>query len=413
MLLRDALKLRPDIDVVSFGRHMTSRNFHTDQRQKGLVLFVTKNGGIRVRLLDKGTGVETGEEAWAPYHFVSNVEEWTPQIKPQPPKLTQPPDPYLKTIPPEPLRFGTLYENETDRFPTGYVQFANLRSQIKFLHTMWSLAIRNKESTLMISPATFDPKIGERYRAYDNILSCRNIWLDFENGELRPERIPQLFPHVKMVIFNSYNHSRDFPRFRVVMFTATPLAAPEYGTICDMIKDHLAENGYKHTRYQERYFRYDKECYTNRSGLDLSKCAPTSLFNLPAQAARPEESFFKCYYFQRETINVSDWIKNYRPVMRPSKPSPKTQAPNGFDASRADRATQVFRREAKNAKTGNALVFDLACEYDNAGMPLPDIDQNLRAELIHVPAKHRRARERQVDDIIDRFRQRRSQLADI
>src|SRR5262249_32308591 len=104
---------------------------------------------------------------------------------------------------------------------------------------MWSRTIRSKESTLMISPATFDPKIGERYRRYDNILSCRNIWLDFENGELAPERLPQLFPHIKMVIFNSYNHRSYSPRFRVVMFTERALTAKEYGIIIEMIKDHL------------------------------------------------------------------------------------------------------------------------------------------------------------------------------
>ena len=419
MLKRDALKLRPDIDVVSWSEN-GGRNIHTARPHKGLVSFVTKNGGIRVRLLDRYNNLEIGEEAWAPYHFVFNVEEWTPRLKTEP-KPAQPPTAYTKTIPPEPLRFGTLYEKETDRFPSSYVQLAHTRSQIRFLHTIWSRTITNKESTLMISPATFDPKVGERYRAYDNILSCRNIWLDFENGEMPPQLLPRLFPWYRMLIFNSYNHHPCLPRFRLVMFTDRSMTAKEYGTICDMIKNHIVNSGYAVTRNQERIFRsgmdsYGNPCGRNRSGLDLSKCAPTSLFNLPSQAACPEESFFKCYYWHREPINVADWIKNHHPVMR-SKPPQKPQQPKVFDELRAERATIVFRREAKEAKTGDALVFNLACEYENAGMPLLDIDRTLRTELMNLPEeclqKNRRARERQIDGIIDRFRKRRSYIAGI
>ena len=44
--------------------------------QKGLVLFVTKNGRIKVRLIDRTTGAKTEDEQWLPFSHVLSVKNW-------------------------------------------------------------------------------------------------------------------------------------------------------------------------------------------------------------------------------------------------------------------------------------------------------------------------------------------------
>lgn len=57
---RDALRLKRG-DRILFGNSMWSRN--VDKWESGTVLFVTKNGGVRV-------ACSGGIITWVPYHFI-------------------------------------------------------------------------------------------------------------------------------------------------------------------------------------------------------------------------------------------------------------------------------------------------------------------------------------------------------
>ena len=96
--------------------------------------------------------------------------------------------------------------------------------------------VANKEDNFLISPAVFDPNRTEaKYRGRDNILHLRNLWLDFEEGDLRSEDIARLFPDVRMVITNSFNHTEDRPRFRVVIPTTQTLTPEAYEALFDYV----------------------------------------------------------------------------------------------------------------------------------------------------------------------------------
>ena len=103
----------------------------------------------------------------------------------------------------------------------------------------------SKEDNYLFSPAIFDPnRSAGTNRGKDNIAYLRNIVLDFENGELRPEELPNLFPGLRMVITNTFNHTSDKPRFRAVFPTSEIMTPEVYCLIQGCLADKLEDAGY-------------------------------------------------------------------------------------------------------------------------------------------------------------------------
>jgi hypothetical protein len=87
---------------------------------------------------------------------------------------------------------------------------------------------KSKQDSYLFSPAIFDPSLPTgKQRGKGNVLYLRHIVLDFEDGELKPEDLPRLYPDLQMVITNTFRHSWDKPRFRAVFFT-NEIMPPEY-----------------------------------------------------------------------------------------------------------------------------------------------------------------------------------------
>ena len=102
-----------------------------------------------------------------------------------------------------------------------------------------------KKKNLLISPAIFDPSLCENHdRARGNIKYLQNLWLDFEKGDLPPDELPNLFPNLRMVISNTYSHTADNPRFRVMIPTARSLTPETYELLYNQIAWKLEDAGY-------------------------------------------------------------------------------------------------------------------------------------------------------------------------
>ncbi len=56
----------------------------------------------------------------------------------------------------------------------------------------------------------------------------RHVILDFENGELKPEEIPNLFPTTRMIVTNTFNHRPEEPRCRVILLTTENMTPEVY-----------------------------------------------------------------------------------------------------------------------------------------------------------------------------------------
>ena len=167
--------------------------------------------------------------------------------------------------------------------------------------------IESKTINALLSPAIFDQARGVRSnRGRDNILYLQNVVLDFENGELRPHQVPDIFPDLQLIVANTYGHKTEAPRFRVIVLTSAKMGPAAYEALWDAIANKLRDAGYiKNTPKSKSTLK--------RSGLDYSKRTATSLFYLPAQAENAADSFFKFYNDEgRQPLNPEIWLRNVR-----------------------------------------------------------------------------------------------------
>jgi hypothetical protein len=289
--------------------------------------------------------------------------------------------------------FGSIFKDIYSITPAFYIRLLPISDRIKLLHELWTRQISDKETAALISPSTF--KDG---RTYDDIVAIQDIWFDFEDGGLTPEAFGEFFPRLKFIIFNSYHHRKEKPRFRVVMFTNSPVTIELYKSIYKMVRTKLQEAGY-HTKITQPHKTMKK------SGLDWSEQPPTSLFYLPAQAERADDSFFHVYDDNdRVAIDVLAWFENYHEPVVVEEDGPditdpvNDAAPLPINEVKERAVLGRWRLTPKN--TGNNLWKELAWGLATANVPLPEIERHLHAELVYAPSKHRRKLEKQIKPLV-------------
>jgi hypothetical protein len=186
---------------------------------------------------------------------------------------------------------GSLIRNKRQSLAFGYLSCADNDWFIRGLHGFHARMLPSKEQNLMIAPAMFDPALSPDHdRGNANVVYVRHLWLDFENGDLRPDEIPKLFPQLRMAVFNTWGHTKESPRFRVVIPTTDIMTAEVYTVLQDKVRSKLQDSGYSVEKTKAVV-----GSNTLRSGLDCGKQLPCSLFYLPSQAEAQKDSFFHYY----------------------------------------------------------------------------------------------------------------------
>jgi hypothetical protein len=112
---------------------------------------------------------------------------------------------------------GTLYNKITSKTPSGYLSGGNTELFLGLLKHLHRRTVESKETNVLIPPAIFDPchpkAEGKTKRGLLNIVAMRHLWMDFEKGDMPPEKMAELFPLTRIAVFNTYNHTsenRDF-----------------------------------------------------------------------------------------------------------------------------------------------------------------------------------------------------------
>ena len=275
---------------------------------------------------------------------------------------------------------ATLYSSKNSPIPLAYAS-GEIDAFVEFLHVCHEHQSKSKDDNYLFSPAIFDPnRSTERNRGKENILYLRHVVLDFENGELRPEALPKLFPDLQMVVTNTYRHTPDKPRFRAVLFTDEPMTAEAYGLIYNSIADKLEEAGYSVDRPGKKR-KASNASNSRPSGLDWSKSLPTSLFYFPCQAKDPQNSFFIECLEGRVPLNPSTWIENTTVPLQPTLElvEPDIQRA-GVNERMVQSAIQIWRTSKRQKGTGNRMFFELALSLKRAGMDSSQIESTLRSE---------------------------------
>ena len=190
-----------------------------------------------------------------------------------------------------------------------------------------------------------------------------------------------LFPDLQMVVTNTFNHTSDRPRFRVVLFTSEIMTPEVYGLIYNFIADKLEEAGYSVER-PGRHLRTSDAPNSRPSGSDWSKSFPTSLFYFPCQAQCPADSFFMECIEGRYPINPSTWIENSAIPLQPTFESfdPRGNETSEVDYAAVELAVKPWRKSQVERGNGHHMFFELARSLKLAGMDYPEIEMKLRSE---------------------------------
>ncbi len=102
---------------------------------------------------------------------------------------------------------GTLFRHRRDMDTSQHLFVDHTDQIIEWLRHCHELTYPDKESNWLISPALFNPALGDTRRGKDNVIIARGIWLDIDNGALPYPEFQKMFPGIRMVIFNTASFS--------------------------------------------------------------------------------------------------------------------------------------------------------------------------------------------------------------
>ena len=114
---------------------------------------------------------------------------------------------------------------------------------VEWLHHLHGLSYADKHDNWLISPALFNPTLGETARGKDNVVLAWGIWLDVDGGDLPYPQFQRMFPGIRMVIYNTWS-SQDDTRYRVLIPTSGYVMADTYKALCEQVVHVVQESGY-------------------------------------------------------------------------------------------------------------------------------------------------------------------------
>jgi hypothetical protein len=259
---------------------------------------------------------------------------------------------------PEPR--GTFYKHIKSQVPIGYLA---TDSNLDFIPRFHQRSFDTKEEAKMFCNSVMDPEKAEAgFRTRKHIVFVRDIWLDFENGDLTPEDFAEIFPNLQMWIFNSFNHTTENPRFRIVISTTANMTPDEYEKIWDMIRENLRREGFSVGKPTKRFEHLPK------SGLDTSKRPPTSLFYLPTQAKDQADSFIiELQGGSRKPLDHRQWLRIYKaPAPKPRRPQTPAKPVSHTLQDKIDAILDEMVSAPKGK--GNAAVHDAGIKLKRLGL---------------------------------------------
>lgn len=273
---------------------------------------------------------------------------------------------------------GSVFSHDGARMAFSFISCVTPQAFVQTLFDIWSYnIIASKKDTHYLSPSLYDPALcTDHDRGTGNILYCRHLYLDFDVGDLKPEDLPNLFPNLKMVVTNSFSHTAEHPRYRVVIPTTTNMPREIYVILQAGITAKLEDAGY----WAKKSKRIPKGMM--KSGLDTAKQSPASIFLLPCQREGSRDNFFLYYDEEgREFLDPEVWIENTLIPIAPDSFEPEQYEPPPGQTIDDDRVNAALARWQSTASGyGNEAFFQLAVDLRQAGMGASNIRLTLQAQ---------------------------------
>jgi hypothetical protein len=378
-----------EVTITTFGRprkHQSNRERVAEQRRKAQEKRIqVLNDQIQLKNCQDSLAARCGENG-SRSRAKSVIESYTSFGTP-PPTLSGRLDSIFINDFHQPC-CGTIYPDKFSSTPLAYMRWFDEDIFSFVLRELHRRKVESKERSWLMSPAIFDPnRVSGTARGTGNIVYLQNLWLDFENGDLSPDELPNLFPRTRMILTNTFRHTVARPRYRVIIPTTQQLTPEVYLLLYEQIAWKLEDAGYAVPRHNRKAGKTENAA-KRQSGLDWSKRLPTSLFYLPAQAADPSQSFFKDYNeASRFPLDPIPWISNGPMPLQPELDtySDLNDNENQIDQARVQAAINNWRSSPKGS--GNENFFQFALELRKAGMNKAQIEKMLQSEaaFAHSP----------------------------
>jgi hypothetical protein len=178
--------------------------------------------------------------------------------------------------------------SKTDRIGQGYATHTTTADLLADMLRRQGIVRVCKEATSLMCPTIFRQPlklpdyltaigvtIDSSIRTKANALTCRGFLFDIENGEMTPEDFGNVFPDLEFFAYSSWSHTRDAPRYRIVI-PSTQLIRPDIHTLMlHTIVDRLEAAGWG-----------DALSDGKKHGVDIGKLHEAAMFYLPSK--RPE-----------------------------------------------------------------------------------------------------------------------------
>ncbi|TXN17200.1 hypothetical protein FV219_00810 [Methylobacterium sp. WL122] len=335
---------------------------------------------------------------------------------------------YVTALPPtsQAATCGTVFLSTYDRLPFDHFEHEGDDAFIADLRALHERVIE-KEFSGLFSPAHFDPaKAADTGRGLDNVTHLRGIWLDNDGGDLTHEVFADLFPYLRIVVWNTASSTAAAPRWRAFIPTTYAMSLDVLALIMAQIVKVLNRAGFwGKKQLEKRPGIKDRRCH----GFDETKFNGASMFYLPCQAKDPADSFFLDYSEgdpKRGPLDLHAWIEHcildLRPDLEPDPvvvpmqaPTPKArpiatdqgrvcaklqalrdalaaqkeQSGAGRRAAMVEKAVQDWRGAPRGS--GHMAFFTLGAALQRAGLTDNEIAEKLRDEAFYArsPAKRR------------------------
>ncbi|GJD76717.1 hypothetical protein [Methylobacterium goesingense] len=320
-----------------------------------------------------------------------------------------------------PLTCGTAFGSIYDSVPLDHVDYEDDDAFVAGLLALHERVVAKADAGVF-SPAHFDPsKATGTGRGLDNVTHLRGIWLDNDGGDLTHAAFVDLFPYLRIVVWNTASSTAALPRWRAFIPTSCAMSMDVHALILGQIERVLNRAGFWGKRQLEkRPSIKDRRCH----GFDESKFNAASLFYLPCQPKDPADAFFIDYGDgdpKRGPLDLHQWIETCILSLRPD-PEPIVPATSATTSSRitvaqvmaqlgevrqalAEQTTQTLaeRRAGWIAEaverwhgtavipgTGHAEFFRLGAALHRAGLDESELRTTLYAEAGYARSPHKR-----------------------
>lgn len=347
---------------------------------------------------------------------------------------------------------GSVFLSIYDSIPFVYLDHEDDDVFIGHLRDLHARVVA-KEAAGAISPAHFDPdKAPETDRGLANITHLRGIWLDNDGGDLTHRAFADLFPYLRMVVWNTASSTASAPRWRAFIPTTCAYSLDVLALIMAQIVKVLNRAGYWGKKQLEKQAKRGSTKQRLRHGFDESKFNGASLFYLPCQPKNPKDAFFVDYGesdSKRGPLNLHAWIEGCILDLRPEPVKmPSQSARENAEAVKADVTdlvagadslvperrrvsaelqklqTALADQQAQSARgrrevwvekaiedwrfttrgSGHIGFFKLAAALQRAGVDESEIRSTLHAEAAHAHSP--RERRAEINGIIRSLRSR-------